>query len=319
MSLNPLRALIGPMLCGWALVGHADHAGHDHDHGQAHAVPSEANVLMQKAGHILTHAHDLELESVAVFRNANELLNQIKTLRVSQRELAGTDQAESFTAMVDALNTQRERWQTQGAHLRRYSGELKSEALGLMEIGFRQAWADKVNLTGPMRLMPESGQVMAHNTQVRSVHPTMLGRMDDGPDTRQEAGMTMSMPAMSGQQAPEDLDIATFQASRNLNFFAHVEPLTEPHPMVPLNEIHEWRLLISDANGQPVSGADIVIDGHMPGHVHGLPTQPRVTTEVAPGEYLVEGMKFQMTGWWVMQFDVTQGDTQDALVFNLVL
>jgi len=313
MSLNPLRIWLGALMCAWTFIAQAESEAHHH------TSDTDAQSLMHKAGHILTQAQALELESVDVFRNANDLLNQIKTLRITQRELAGTEQEATFTDMVNTLNTQREHWQAQGAKLRRYSGELKTEALGLMEIGFRQVWADKVHLTGPMRLMPESGQVMAHNAQVRSVHPTMLNQMDDGPDTQKDDGMTMSMPGMSGQQAPEDLDISTFQASRNLSFFAHVEPLTEPHPMVPLNEIHEWRLLISDADGQPVSGADIVIDGHMPGHVHGLPTQPRVTTEVAPGEYLVEGMKFQMTGWWVMQFDVTQGDTQDALVFNIVL
>ncbi len=308
MSLNPLKKIMGVVILGGLLIGST----------QADET-TEANALMEKAGHILNQAQALELESVAVFRNANQLLNQIKTLRVTQRELAGTHHEETFTEMVDSLNAQRELWQTQGANLRRYSGELKHQALGLMETGFREAWVDKVNLTGPMQLMPDGHQVMAHNAQIRSVHPTMLNRMDDGPETTQQANMSMSMPGMSGQQAPEDLDVSTFQASRNLEFFAHIEPLTKPHPLVPLNDIHEWRLLLSDAQGRPVSGADILIDGHMPGHVHGLPTQPRVTTEVAPGEYLVEGVKFQMTGWWVMQFDVTQGETKDALVFNLVL
>lgn len=311
MSLK-LTCFIGPMLLGCALIGHASAEIHNE-------AESAGNPLMQKAGRILNQAQDLELDSVAVFRNANDLLNQIKSLRVTQRELAGTEHGEAFSDMVNALNTQREQWQAQGADLRRYSGELRSQALALMEIGFRDAWSDKVNLTGPMMLMPDGEATMAHNTQVRSVHPTLLNRMDDGPETQQASNMTMSMPAMSGQQAPEDLDITTFQASRNLNYFAHVEPLTEPHPAVPMNDIHEWRLLLSDAEGRPVTGADIVVDGHMPGHVHGLPTQPRVTTEVAPGEYRVEGMKFQMTGWWVMQFDVTHGDTRDALVFNLVL
>ena len=33
------------------------------------------------------------------------------------------------------------------------------------------------------------------------------------------------------------------------------------------------------------------------------------------GEYLVEGMKFQMGGWWVMDFDITVG-SQTEIVFD---
>ncbi len=65
--------------------------------------------------------------------------------------------------------------------------------------------------------------------------------------------------------------------------------------------MHRSRLLVSDLDGAPVQGATILVAGHMPGHVHGLPTQPRVTQELAPG-VLVEGLKFQMEGWWVMEF-----------------
>ena len=87
------------------------------------------------------------------------------------------------------------------------------------------------------------------------------------------------------------------------------------------DRLHRWRLLVSDLAGQPVAGAAITVAGHMPGHVHGLPTQPRVTRELAPGVYLVEGLKFQMDGWWVMQFDIQPRDAArpaDNVAFNLV-
>ena len=64
----------------------------------------------------------------------------------------------------------------------------------------------------------------------------------------------------------------------------------------------------------------------MPGHVHGLPTKPRITQEIEPGVYIVDGVKFQMKGWWVMKFvllphkEIKQDKTQaDFFTFNLVL
>ena len=83
---------------------------------------------------------------------------------------------------------------------------------------------------------------------------------------------------------------------------------------VPLNEIHRWVLVVEDQAGQPVE-AEFKVVGHMPGHVHGLPTAPQVTQQLAPGVYLVEGVKFQMRGWWVMQFETDN----DSLRFNVVL
>ena len=54
----------------------------------------------------------------------------------------------------------------------------------------------------------------------------------------------------------------------------------------------------------------------MPQHGHGLPTRPQVTRELADGTYLIEGMKFSMTGWWEIKLAIDspagrrQGDLQ---------
>jgi hypothetical protein len=57
----------------------------------------------------------------------------------------------------------------------------------------------------------------------------------------------------------------------------------------------------------------------MPQHGHGLPTAPQVTEYLGNGDYLVEGMKFQMGGWWEVRFNITAGDLNDTITFNLTL
>ncbi|AJQ97657.1 FixH family protein [Gynuella sunshinyii] len=299
MPVNLTRILQGCAVCLCSLFSQAD------------------TILLQQASGLLKQAETLETDSVSVFGNANQLMQQIKTLRADQRNFAGTEQEPRLVQIADVLNDQRQQLQQLGSRLRQHSADLKTQGKALLKDGFLQVWPDRIRLTNTMHLRSDPQPVMAHNTQVRSVHPTMLNRMDSGPDIQQPEDMTMAMPAMGGQQAPEDLDISTFQASRQLHYFAHIEPLDGQG--IPLNTIHQWTLWLTDDQGNPVTQARINITGHMPGHVHGLPTQPQVTDELSPGEYRVEGIKFQMTGWWVMQFDVQHADKQDTLTFNLAL
>ncbi|MBW7884236.1 MAG: FixH family protein [Caldilineaceae bacterium] len=88
---------------------------------------------------------------------------------------------------------------------------------------------------------------------------------------------------------------------------------------VSINKIHTWRLHIETADGLPVENATIVISGGMPEHNHGMPTQPQVTANLGDGDYQVEGMKFQMPGWWTVTFVIDDGATQDSVTFNLRL
>jgi len=62
--------------------------------------------------------------------------------------------------------------------------------------------------------------------------------------------------------------------------------------------MHSWILRLETLDGQPVRNAEITVAGGMPKHNHGLPTAPQVTRELGNGDYLVEGIKFQMAGWY---------------------
>ena len=57
----------------------------------------------------------------------------------------------------------------------------------------------------------------------------------------------------------------------------------------------------------------------IPQHGHGLPTKPRVTRALGHGDHLVEGLKFNMGGWWIVRFRINSATGADSLVFNLKL
>ena len=52
---------------------------------------------------------------------------------------------------------------------------------------------------------------------------------------------------------------------------------------IEINQMHYWVLHIESEGGGLVTGAHIEVIGGMPAHDHGLPTRPRVTTELEDG------------------------------------
>jgi hypothetical protein len=93
----------------------------------------------------------------------------------------------------------------------------------------------------------------------------------------------------------------------------------DPVQPVRVGRMQTMRLRLRNGAGQPVDGAAIVVDGGMPQHGHGLPTRPRVTANHGDGLYDVEGMKFNMGGWWVVKFRIDAAAGRDSIVFNLDL
>lgn len=112
------------------------------------------------------------------------------------------------------------------------------------------------------------------------------------------------------------LDFSTTRLSDNGLFRVSYVSLEN---VVPVNQMHQWTLHVETADGELVENATIDVDGDMPEHGHGLPTRPQVTEYLGNGDYLVEGMKFQMGGWWVMDFTITANSHTDAVHFNMKL
>ena len=93
---------------------------------------------------------------------------------------------------------------------------------------------------------------------------------------------------------------------------------SEINPIV-INRMHRWRLDLTNREGKAVTGANISVAGGMPAHDHGLPTRPRVTSGPAPGQYLLEGLRFHMGGRWELELTIEADGLRDVVVINLDL
>jgi len=116
--------------------------------------------------------------------------------------------------------------------------------------------------------------------------------------------------------APADVDISAVRMSAKKLF--KVSYTSENVP-IPVGRIITWKLNVETPDGHPVKNAEITVNGDMPEHGHGLPTQPEVGKGVEDGKYIVQGLKFSMPGWWVMTFKVKTQDINDTVTFNLVV
>jgi hypothetical protein len=128
-------------------------------------------------------------------------------------------------------------------------------------------------------------------------------------------GMNIMMSTMNNG-VPADLDYSTTRVSdKNVFRVSYISS----EDVVPINQMHQWTLHVETVDGKPVDNATITVDGDMPQHGHGLPTSPRVTKNLGNGDYLIDGMKFQMGGWWLMDFTITANTQTDAVHFNMML
>ena len=121
---------------------------------------------------------------------------------------------------------------------------------------------------------------------------------------------------MMHMRAPGDIDYSRTRMSEAGIYRGTIRPQTDP---IPQGRLHSWTLNLETASGEAVDSASIAVDGGMPQHGHGLPTKPVVTRYAGNGDYVVEGMKFNMGGWWVVKFRVSSPAGTDSLLFNIKL
>ena len=115
---------------------------------------------------------------------------------------------------------------------------------------------------------------------------------------------------------PNDLDLALTRPTAARKYIVALQP---PAPPAAINQLHAWHVQLRSPAGVPVPNARITVDGGMPQHGHGLPTRPQVTRALPDGGYLIEGMKFSMTGWWEIKLAIQAAEGADSVVFNTVV
>ena len=129
------------------------------------------------------------------------------------------------------------------------------------------------------------------------------------------AALTMA-GCMMFMKAPSDPNAyARTQSSATKTYRATFAPAES----IKVGRLHKWSIVVTTADGAPVDSARITVDGGMPQHGHGLPTKPLVTTHLGGGRHVVEGMKFNMGGWWVVKLAIDGAQGSDVVTFNLKL
>jgi hypothetical protein len=98
----------------------------------------------------------------------------------------------------------------------------------------------------------------------------------------------------------------------------YVATLEPAKPLRP-RQMQTVRITVRDAEGRAIDEAQISIDGGMPQHGHGLPTRPRVTGNLGDGMYEIEGVRFNMGGWWEFKLAIAGSRGADTVTFNLDL
>mgnify|MGYP001287877550 CR=1 FL=1 len=115
---------------------------------------------------------------------------------------------------------------------------------------------------------------------------------------------------------PEELDLSRSKPSDNGIYRVEIAPEEEPVRQGPL---HAWIVTLATAGGEAVADAALAIDGGMPQHGHGLPTAPQATGHLGEGRYRIEGVRFNMGGWWVLEIGIDSPAGSDAVTFNIML
>jgi hypothetical protein len=116
--------------------------------------------------------------------------------------------------------------------------------------------------------------------------------------------------------APGDLDLSLSRKSENGLYTVTLVP---EHAPIREGSLQSFVLTVATTDGAPVSVSRIEINGGMPRHGHGLPTEPRVTAALGEGKFRIEGFKFTMPGWWQLRFTIDAPPGRDEADFNIVL
>lgn len=127
---------------------------------------------------------------------------------------------------------------------------------------------------------------------------------------------TLAVTSWAMGRSHDDADLSTHRVSKTGLYAVTYESAVQP---VPKRALHAWTVEVRTRDGRLVDGARLRIDGGMPDHGHGLPTRPVVREALGQGRYVIDGMKFNMGGYWVVDLTVESPEGTDTVRFELKL
>jgi hypothetical protein len=89
--------------------------------------------------------------------------------------------------------------------------------------------------------------------------------------------------------------------------------ISEAEPTPPARSDNTWFLALVGSDGEPLTGAQLVLDAKMPDHGHGSPREA-VITELGEGRYRAEPVALFMPGFWTIDVSVSVQDEPSGAV-----
>lgn len=118
--------------------------------------------------------------------------------------------------------------------------------------------------------------------------------------------------ATMADESDTDQSWLTRSGYYRVSYTSMLDPLT-------INRIHNWVFHVEDAEGGTVNNATVSVTGGMPEHNHGLPTDPRMTQSLGGGDYVLEGMRFHMNGYWELTVTIDVAGRRDTVIISLTI
>jgi hypothetical protein len=108
-----------------------------------------------------------------------------------------------------------------------------------------------------------------------------------------------------------DFDIYEAGMSRQAEPGAVTVELVESDPAPPVvRSDNTWWLKLTDAGGEPVLGAELVVTPFMPKHQHG--SAEVVVEELGDGQYKLSPIELIMPGVWEIPMSITPADGETS-------
>jgi len=105
------------------------------------------------------------------------------------------------------------------------------------------------------------------------------------------------------------------QMSANKLYQAHLDCETLPKT----GPFQNCTVSFTDLAGNAIDIENPLIDGGMPLHGHGLPTSPVLTALEKTGSYRIDGLKYNMSGAWLLGFKIKAAQGEDKIIFDFVV